>query len=273
MIQVKVGSLYYLPVRLLDSTGTPVTGKLYSDITATAYFNDGTNTSVSPAAGNFPEYSGGAYALKYTIPNKVGPLTIVFVCSGANDFVGVYDIVADLASDVVSLIGSPATGTIGGAIAQVKSDTGTILTDVTTLLNDVGTTATAIADIHNMEFGRWQIVTTGPDSNRLVAYRTSGTLPIASITGTFTAGNVCVGATSGARGTIVFTTSVSPVTLIDVVGTFQSGEVINDAVTPGSATTTAGITSINTNILQKFNLLDSGGSPTTTNPFQRVPTP
>lgn len=344
MIQLQVLGYYYLPIRLLDSTGAPVTGVTFNNVAATAWFNDGSPVNMSPPdSTHWVEYGAGAYGLVVDnniwlrvgaitggtfgngdtingspssasgtcsagplaagpipiglsptptgtfasgdtltdattpgatctvtappsylyIPNVPGPMVLIVVVSGANDFVGVYDVVADLASTIVGLIGSPPGGTIGAALSTIISETA-----------GLGNTSQAIADIHNMEFGKWQIVTSGGDSNRLVAYRTQGTLPFSGISGgPFQAGETIVGGTSGARATVVTNTSTTPVSLIDIVGVFQAAETITGQTSATTATTTGGITSSAATVLQKFNLFDSGGSPTTTNPFSRVPTP
>ncbi len=348
MLQFQVLGNYFVPVRLLDSTGVPVTGVTFNNVTATAFFNGGAPTNVSPPDSvHWIEYGYGAYAIYFdnniwlqvgaitggsfntsdvidgspsgatgscgagplsvgpipislsptptgifaiadtltdatspgatctvtaspsylVIPNVPGPMVMIVNVSGAVPFVGVYDVVQALVIEVVNLIGSPPGGTIGAALATIISD-----------VSSVGNIGQAIADIHNMEFGKWEIYTTGPDTNRLVSYRTQGTLPFSGISGgspsgTFTAGEVVQGGTSLARGTVTATTTTSPVSLIDIVGNFQNAETITGQTGGSTATTTGVITSSYATVLQKFNLYDSGGSPTTVNPFQRTPIP
>lgn len=239
-----------IPLSIGTVTGAFITGDVVTSSSGT------TATLTAPQSNLF-------------IPNSPGPLEMIVspVTPGAwNYFVGVFDVVGALVAQVLSVIGSPATGTVGGAIAAVQ-------TTVNAIQTSIGVDHQAIADIHNMEFGRWEIFTTGADSNRLVAYRTGGTIAIGTIVGTFTAGEVVKDTTSGASGTVVFTTGVTPLTLIDTVGTFTSGDALVGQTSGATATATSGITSINSNVLQKFNLFDSGGSPVTTNPFERLPTP
>lgn len=353
MVQLAILTDYFLPIRILSATGTPVAGVTFDQVLITTTFNDGGTANFSPPdASHWTEllpYGAGAYAIfldnlywlqtgAFTggdgffyagdvvtgsisgsvatvgggpisngpislslspaptgpfqvgdvltsssgtsatvtfpesylfIPNSPGPMEMIvypFTPLAWNYFVGVFDVVAALVIQVVTTIGSPATGTVGGALAAIQ-------TTVNSIQTSVGQDHQAIADIHNMEFGRWEIFTTGADTNRLVSYRTGGSIAIGTIVGTFMAGEVVKDTTSGASGTVVFTTGVTPLTLIDTVGTFTSGDSLVGATSGATATATSGITSINSNVLQKFNLFDSGGSPVSTNPFERLPIP
>ena len=137
MLQVKVGTQYFLPVRLLDSTNAPVTGKTYSSITATAYYENGSSVGTSPASGSdWLELASGAYLLKFTAAHNttIGALTLVVSTSGANDYVGVYDIVTNLASDIQTNIGT-APG--GGNLTSVYGVLGTPSHNMTGLAGDI----------------------------------------------------------------------------------------------------------------------------------------
>ena len=203
MIQVKVAGTYYLPVRLLDSSGDPVTGKVYSDVTATAYYNDNTNASVSPAASHFPEYSGGAYGLKIdSIANKPGPMVVVVVVSGANDFVGVYDIVADLASDAVSEASTAATAAAAAetaadaastaataastAAAAAQSSSATAAAQATIAATAAGGANTGVAALTDVFLGRWKLDTS---LNQLILYGEDNTTEVARFNTFDNAGN------------------------------------------------------------------------------------
>lgn len=113
MVQIKTGTQYLLPVRLLSTSNIPVTGVTYNQVTATAYYENGSSASISPSAGaSWTELSSGAYLLKLTsgANTVVGALTVVVTVSGSQDFVGVYDVVGNLASDIYTLIGTPPGG-------------------------------------------------------------------------------------------------------------------------------------------------------------------
>lgn len=181
-IQVQVLGNYYLPIRLLDSTGMPVTGVTFNNVAATSYFNLGGIANMSPPdSTHWIEYGSGAYGLYVDnnvwlqvgaiiggsfnssdvihgsisgangtcaagplsvgpiplllspvpgtfqtgdvltdtttpgatctvtqppsymyIPNSPGPMVLIVTVSGANTFVGMYDVVTDLISTVVA---------------------------------------------------------------------------------------------------------------------------------------------------------------------------
>lgn len=113
MVQIKTGTQYLLPVRLLNTSNVPVTGITYNQVTATAYYEDGSSASISPSASSsWTELSSGAYLLKLASGSNtvVGALTVVVTVSGSQDFVGVYDVVGNLAADIYTLIGTPPGG-------------------------------------------------------------------------------------------------------------------------------------------------------------------
>ncbi len=138
MIQIKQGVAYLLPVRLLDATNNPVTGVTYNQVTATAYYNDGSSAVVSPSAPDWTELAYGAYQLTLTPPNKPGPLQMIVIVSGANPFAGVYDLVADLDSDVIATLGTPHGASISADIGAASSQTGTIGGDTNYIYNHIG---------------------------------------------------------------------------------------------------------------------------------------
>lgn len=107
MIQLKQSAAARAPVRLLDSSGVPVTGVVAGSVTATIYYADGTTASPT-VSGNWHETAQGGYTLTIT-PAVLGPVQLVIVVSGANPFVGVYDCVADFASDAVTAANAATT--------------------------------------------------------------------------------------------------------------------------------------------------------------------
>lgn len=120
MFQAKISASVRVPVRLLDSAGAPVTGKVAADVTATVYYSDGTSASPT-VTGNWNETAAGAYQLTLT-PSVLGPVQVVIVVSGANDFVGVFDCVTDFASDAVTAANAATTA----ASAASTSATGAV---------------------------------------------------------------------------------------------------------------------------------------------------
>ncbi len=158
MIQLKQSVAARAPVRLLDSTGTPVTGKVAADITAALYYADGTSASVT-TTGNWNETAQGGYQLTIT-PTVLGPVQLVATCAGANAFVGVYDVVADFASDAVAAANA-ATTAAGTASTNASG--------AVTAANSAQAAATAAL---NAFTGGW---TLDPILNQLTVYSTDNT--------------------------------------------------------------------------------------------------
>jgi len=162
MVQLKQSVAVRAPVRLLDSTGAPVTGKVAADVTATIYYSDGTSASPT-VTGNWHETAAGAYQLTIA-PTVLGPVQLVIVVSGANDFVGVYDVVADFASDAVTAANAATTA----ASAASTSATGAV-----TAANAAQVSAAAALAAMT---GGW---TLDPVLNQLTIYDTDNTTVIA----------------------------------------------------------------------------------------------
>ncbi len=120
MIQVKAGLTYFVPVRLLTSLGAPVTGVAYTSVVATLWYSN--NTSVVPTLtpSNWVEYGQGAYGMQITVAAIPGPLTNIVVVAGANAFVGVYDVVTNVAADaVVAATASSTASAAAQALCQI----------------------------------------------------------------------------------------------------------------------------------------------------------
>jgi hypothetical protein len=121
MVQLKAGNIYYVPVRLLTALGAPVTGVLFTQPTVILYFNNGTSAPLTPGVSDWIEYSQGAYGLRLNpVTSIYGPLVVaVSGVSGANAFVGVYDVVQNLASDATAAaVASSTTSTATQALVQ-----------------------------------------------------------------------------------------------------------------------------------------------------------
>jgi hypothetical protein len=120
MIQIKAGNIYYVPVRLLTSLGVPVTGVTYTSPAVVLYFANGTSQTLSLGVADWVEYSQGSYGLRLNpVTSVYGPLVAVVVASGANAFVGVYDVVQNLASDATTAATASSTAAVASqAVAQ-----------------------------------------------------------------------------------------------------------------------------------------------------------
>lgn len=64
------------------------------------------------------------------------------------------------------------------AVSDLTSDVADLTTTVDGLSSNVTDIASKVQDLHDIELGKWQIFTTGPDANRLVLYKPDGTTVI-----------------------------------------------------------------------------------------------
>lgn len=184
MIQIKLSVAVRVPLRALDSTGVAVTGLVAADVTATLYYADGTSSAVTES-GNWYELAAGAYQLNIT-PGVLGPVVLVAVMAGANDFVGVYDCVADFASDAVTAgndaeteaaLATAAATTAASSAATAATAAGAASTSssgAVTAANAASVAATAALDALT---GGW---TLDPVLNQLVMYSTDNVTVIAT---------------------------------------------------------------------------------------------
>lgn len=141
-MQVKINAAFNGFVRLLDSGGSPVTGVAYTAVAAKLALADGSSTTVTPAsAGDWTEITAGAFSglgvyLLKIATNKasvLGQMVLALTASGAAaSVVSFHEVVTNLESDTVSLIGTPAGASVSVDVAAVKTDTGNLRTDYTT---------------------------------------------------------------------------------------------------------------------------------------------
>jgi len=104
----------YVPVRLFDSTGAPVTGVAIGSVTCTVLKSDGTTAAVA-MSGNWTEVTTGAFSgqglyaitLPTSVTNKLGPLTVA-VSDGTNVSIIVIGIVSALSADAIANIWAAA---------------------------------------------------------------------------------------------------------------------------------------------------------------------
>lgn len=156
MLDYPLGDNLLLPVRLLDNTGLPVTGKLAADVTITCK-NGATTTSVgsSPVAWN--EITTGAFAnegyyemeLADTVAVQAGMFTYAVSCVGARTFVGSVNV-----TDSAGGGGGPTAAQIADAVWDealaghaIAGSTGEALSDAAAGGSiDVGAIADAVWD-------------------------------------------------------------------------------------------------------------------------------
>lgn len=126
MIQIKQNVSVRAPVRLISSSGTPVTGVVAAGITsATAYYADG-SSAVITATGNWFETAQGGYQLVFT-PTVLGPVQLVVVPVAAVVFLGVFDCVSSLIADLVTGVNGAQTA----ALSTLNALTGGWVLDTT----------------------------------------------------------------------------------------------------------------------------------------------
>jgi hypothetical protein len=132
MADYKTGVQAFALVRMLDSSGVPVTGLAFGAITATLLYSDGTTASITPASGadwveaTTGAFSGtGVYRLKITAGNMTvnGQWGIAVSAAGADTAVVAWgDIVANLESDTYTRIGAPVGASVSADILELDKD-------------------------------------------------------------------------------------------------------------------------------------------------------
>lgn len=144
MIEIKSGVDNLVPVRLLDSSGSPVVGIAFGSVTVSVRAADtGAVDTYTPTTGQWSEVTSGAFAstgvYNLTIPSTItlpqGSTLYAVTAPGAATYVGAVK-----------------------AVAYEESDT--------------------YVRMRQLQEGRWKIHTAGADANRLVPYASDGTTPI-----------------------------------------------------------------------------------------------
>lgn len=141
MIEVKTGIQSRVPVRLFAGA-TPVSGVANTDITVLIIRSDGTTASYTPSASNWSIYNTGiasntgTYQLRLQVTDVSVPGSLMY------------------------MVKSTTSDTFVGSIKVVA--------------NEEVDTFTRVVDLQDETLGRWEVVTTGPDANRLVLYRQDG---------------------------------------------------------------------------------------------------
>src|SRR5574343_20597 len=207
MIEYKQGLTKFVPVRIFNSVGDPVSGIAFGSVTATTKKADGSTEAVSVTGADWQEVVAGAfagagvYALKLSASNlnQTGTLTYAVATTGNKTFVGAIKVVANEEVDTYTRIGAPTLASVSADIANLDSDIANLDADVANVDSDVATltsnvanldadvaavasnvtsTLTIVQVLQKYEEGRWKIHTTGGDANRLVLYDTDNTTPL-----------------------------------------------------------------------------------------------
>lgn len=293
------------PVRLINSaSGTPSAGITTGSVTATAKKADGTVVTLT-VTGNWTEETNGAFnnsgTYYLTIPgsalDQLGLFSYAVAVSGCDPFIGDANIIAyntnDLstsiagvqttANNIYSRLGAPAGASVSADIASNLTAINSNNTAIAAVSTKLGTPAGASvsADIAQVES---QVATVNTDMTTVtadvVAMNTKLGTPvgasiavdIATVSGHAASADLKLGTPAGASVSADIasiksdTASLAPdVTQIRRVteGRWKVDINANTLTVYGPD----GVT-----VLQQWNLKDFRGNPTSSNPFERVPT-
>jgi hypothetical protein len=161
MLEYKISNLAKVPVRLLDSGGSAVTGVTSGSVTATVMKFDGSTEAVT-VSGAWNEISTGAFASEgmYTLTlsaanlNTSGLLSYAVKVSGAKTYVGIIKVVSAEEYDTYARVGSPIGASISADLQAVQadidtvdSDIGSVATSISTLTTNVNTLSTTVSGV------------------------------------------------------------------------------------------------------------------------------
>lgn len=186
MYDYKQNVAAFVPVRVFNPSGAPVTGINFTAVTATVQKSDGTTQTVTVTVSDWLEIASGAftgtgvYLLKLPAGalNIVGFITYAVATPGNTTHIGTVKVVSAEASDIPPILGTPIYGSIALDIGNVKSDIAGQNATLTTINNNVVTVNNNVTVLRKYEEGRWKVHIGGPDANRLVLYDTDGVTPI-----------------------------------------------------------------------------------------------
>lgn len=185
MLEFKASTIARLPVLLLQSDGTPLTGVVYTDASITVEKSDGTTATYVPSNVEWVELVAGDFSGqgKYTLVlpasylNLTGVLSYAVSAPTAKTYLGVVKVIANEEAEtkaVADALRTDYTTTRAGKIDTIDTQTATTDGKVDTLIADMGTLSTKMDDVVDYHQGKWEIKTTGPDANRLILYRADG---------------------------------------------------------------------------------------------------
>lgn len=186
MIEYKQGVSKFVPVRVFDQGGEPQGGIAFGAVTAAVQKQDGSTAVVTVTIADWTEITTGAfggagvYALKLPASalDQPGLLTYAVSTPSNKVFIGAIKVVANEEVDTFSRVGAPVGASISADIAGVKSDVGTVNTNVLALNTGQANILAVVNTLKKYEEGRWKIHITGPDANRLVLYDTDDVTPL-----------------------------------------------------------------------------------------------
>lgn len=186
MYDYKQSVAAFVPVRVFNTAGDPVSGLSFTAVQATIQKSDGTTQTITVTAPDWLEITTGAfsgagvYALKLPAGalNVVGYFTYAVATPGNKIHVGTAKVVSAEAADIPPILGTPVYGSVSLDIANVKSDIAGQNATLTTINNNVTTVNNNVTVLRKYEEGRWKVFISGPDANRIVLYDTDGVTPL-----------------------------------------------------------------------------------------------
>src|SRR5574343_81308 len=255
MIEYKQGLTKFVPVRIFNSVGDPVSGIAFGSVTATTKKADGSTEAVSVTGADWQEVVAGAfagagvYALKLSASNlnQTGTLTYAVATTGNKTFVGAIKVVANEEVDTYTRIGAPTLASVSADIANLDSDIANLDTDVANVYRRIGapTLASVSADIANLDA---DVANVDSDVATLTSNVANLDADVAAV-----ASNV-----------------TSTLTIVQVLQKYEEGR-WKIHTTGGDANRLVLYDTDNTTPLLKFDLKDSTGGATFAEPFERLP--
>jgi trimeric autotransporter adhesin len=147
MIEYKQNVSKIVPVRVFNSSGNPVSGVTFGQVTAAVEKSDGTVSIVTVGIGDWEEITTGAFAaagvysllLPSTAFSQTGLLTYAVATGSNKTYVGAVKIISNEESETFSRIGAPVGASISDDIASVQSTSTSTSTNVSTINTKIGT--------------------------------------------------------------------------------------------------------------------------------------
>jgi len=144
MIEIKSGQDCWVPVRLVDSAGTAITGVVFGSVSVSVRAADtGAVDSYTPTSGQWLEATSGAFAST-----------------------GVYHLII------------PGTITLPQGVVTYAVAAGSAVTYVGAVKSVAYEESDTYVRMRQLQEGRWKIHTSGADANRLVLYASDGVTAI-----------------------------------------------------------------------------------------------
>lgn len=245
MIEYKQSVQSKVPVRISDSGGLPISGLSYSAVSAAVLKSNGTVQTLTVTNSDWSEVTTGAFSgqgvywllIPASALDTTGFLSYaVTPTSGSyKSFIGTGKVVANEEVDTYTRVGAPAFTTIAGDIANVTTNLATTNSTVNTINTNVNTANTSLSAI---------------------------TTTVNTINTNVNTANTNINTTNSTLSTL--STVITRIQLLKEGRwkLFTTGPDANRIVLYAADGTT---------VLQKWDLFDSAGAPSSSELFERVP--